>query len=122
MRIERADLVRYAGASLDFNPIHWDGPTAASAGLPGVIAHGMLVMAVGGRLLAEWVGDPGAVREYGVVFTRPVPVPDVGGILIAATGRVTHLGELGATASVGLTVSSDGRRVLGRATGVVSLA
>ncbi len=72
VRVTRADLVRYAGASLDFNPIHWNDQVALEAGLPGVIAHGMLTMALAGRIVTDWVGDPGAVLEYGARFTRPV--------------------------------------------------
>ena len=75
-RVTRADLVRYAGASGDFNPIHWSDRVAGAVGLPGVIAHGMFTMALVGRAVTEWVGDPAAVLNYGVRFTRPVPVPD----------------------------------------------
>jgi acyl dehydratase len=75
-RITRADLVRYAGASGDFNPIHWNDRTAVAVGLPGVIAHGMFTMALVGRAVAVWAGAPDAVVEYGVRFTRPVLVPD----------------------------------------------
>ena len=71
VRVTRADLVRYAGASGDFNPIHWSDRVATSVGLPGVIAHGMLTMALAGRLITAWAGDPAAVRSYGVRFTRP---------------------------------------------------
>ncbi len=74
--ISRADLVRYAGASGDFNVIHWNERAARSVGLPDVIAHGMLTMATAGRVVTDWVGDPGAVLEYGVRFSRPVVVPD----------------------------------------------
>ena len=66
----------YAGASGDFNPIHWNERFAKAVGLPDVIAHGMLTMASAGRIVTDWVGDPGAVIEYGVRFTRPVVVPD----------------------------------------------
>src|ERR1700750_730177 len=69
--ITRADLVRYAGASGDFNPIHWSDRVAAGVGLPGVIAHGMLTMALAGRLVTQWAGGPAAVRSYGVGLTRP---------------------------------------------------
>ncbi|HET9517169.1 MAG TPA: MaoC family dehydratase [Actinoplanes sp.] len=75
-RITRADLVRYAGASGDFNPIHWNDRTAVKVGLPGVIAHGMFTMALVGRAVTTWAGAPDAVVEYGVRFTRPVVVPD----------------------------------------------
>ena len=72
----RADLVRYAGASGDFNPIHWSDRVATAVGLPGVIAHGMFTMALAGRAVTAWAGgDPAAMIEYGVRFTRPVVVP-----------------------------------------------
>jgi acyl dehydratase len=75
-RVTRADLVRYAGASGDFNPIHWSDRVATKVGLPGVIAHGMLTMALAGQAIAAWAGRPDAVVDYGVRFTRPVVVPD----------------------------------------------
>jgi acyl dehydratase len=75
-RVTRADLVRYAGASGDFNPIHWSERFATSVGLPGVIAHGMFTMALVGRAVTAWAGAPDAVVEFGVRFSRPVPVPD----------------------------------------------
>ena len=74
--IRRVDLVRYSGASGDFNVIHWNERSARAAGLPDVIAHGMLTMATAGRIITDWVGDPGAVAEFAVRFSRPVPVPD----------------------------------------------
>jgi acyl dehydratase len=75
-RVTRADLVRYAGASGDFNPIHWSDRIATKVGLPGVIAHGMFTMALVGRAVTEWAGAPDAVVDYSVRFTRPVVVPD----------------------------------------------
>jgi len=75
-RVTRADLVRYAGASGDFNVIHWNERVAKSVGLPNVIAHGMFTMAEAGRIVTDWAGDPGAVTEYGVRFSAPVPVAD----------------------------------------------
>ncbi|HEY4455403.1 MAG TPA: MaoC/PaaZ C-terminal domain-containing protein, partial [Pseudonocardiaceae bacterium] len=96
VRVTRADLVRYAGASLDFNPIHWNEKVALDAGLPGVIAHGMLTMALAGRIVTDWVGDPGAVLEYGARFTRPVLVPnDDEGALVEFTAKVTEKREDG---------------------------
>src|SRR3954447_23899974 len=74
--ITRADLVRYAGASGDLNVIHWNERIATEVGLPNVIAHGMLTMGTVVRVVTDWTGDPGAITEYGVRFTRPVPVPD----------------------------------------------
>src|SRR5262245_54048749 len=72
----RVDLIRYAGASGDFNVIHWNERVAVEVGLPNVIAHGMLTMAEAVRVVTDWCGDPGAVVEYSTRFTRPVPVPD----------------------------------------------
>ena len=76
VRVTRADLVRYAGASGDFNIIHWNERTALAVGLPGVIAHGMLTMGHAIRVVTEWTGDPTRVVDYQVRFTRPVVVPD----------------------------------------------
>jgi acyl dehydratase len=75
-RVTRADLVRYAGASGDFNRIHWSDRFATEVGLPGVIAHGMYTMALAGRAVSEWLDDPAPVVDFGVRFTRPVVVPD----------------------------------------------
>src|ERR687883_1013611 len=75
-RVTRADLVRYAGASGDFNVIHWSDRLATKVGLPGVIAHGMYTMALVGRAITIWAGAADAVVEFGVRFTRPVVVPD----------------------------------------------
>jgi len=92
LRVTRSDLVRYAGASGDFNPIHWSDRVATSVGLPGVIAHGMLTMALAGRLVSGWAEDPAAVRRYGVRFTRPVVVPDDDtGALLEVTGKITEV-------------------------------
>lgn len=74
--LRRLDAVMYAGASGDFNPIHWSERIATSVGLPNVIAHGMLTMAVAARVVTEWVGDPGAVTSLSGRFVRPVPIPD----------------------------------------------
>src|SRR6185503_3562952 len=75
-QVTRADLVRYAGASGDFNPIHWNERVATAVGLPGVIAHGMFTMALAGRAVTTWTGDPAAVVDFHVRFGRPVVVPD----------------------------------------------
>ena len=117
--ITRKDLVRYAGASGDFNDIHWNGRFAVEVGLPDVIAHGMYTMAVAGRVLTDWVGDPGAVEEYYVRFSKPVVVPhDEVGALLEVTGKVGKaLDEH--RVQVDLTVSSAGQKVLGKATAVV---
>jgi acyl dehydratase len=75
-QVQRASLEQYCGASGDFNVIHWNERVAKSVGLPDVIAHGMFTMAEAGRVVTDWVGDPGAVVDYGVRFSAPVPVPD----------------------------------------------
>lgn len=120
VRVTRGDLVRYAGASGDFNPIHWSDRVAGSVGLPGVIAHGMLTMALAGRLVTQWTGDPAAVRSYGVRFTRPVVVPDDDeGALLELTGTVRDVVD--GVAVVVVTATFDGRTVLGRAQAEVVL-
>ena len=114
-RITRADLVRYAGASGDFNPIHWSERFATSVGLPGVIAHGMYTMALAGRAVAEWAGDPGAVIEFSVLFTNPVPVPDDDqGAEVVVAGVVKRRTEDG-LAQIDITATSGGQKVLGQA-------
>ena len=119
VRVTRSDLIKYAGASLDFNPIHWNEKLAKEVGLPDVVAHGMLTMALGGRLVTDWLGDPGKVVEYGVRFTRPVVVPnDDIGALVELTGRVGERREDG-TLRVDITAMFDGKTVLGKATAVV---
>ncbi|HSK27191.1 MAG TPA: MaoC family dehydratase [Jiangellales bacterium] len=119
--VTRADLVRYAGASGDFNPIHWNQRFATSVGLPDVIAHGMLTMALVGRALTSWVGDPGALVEYGVRFTRPVVVPDDDtGALLVVSGRVAEKRDDG-TVRVDVTATSGGATVLSQARAVLRL-
>ena len=120
-QVTRRDLVRYAGASGDFNVIHWNERIARSVGLPDVIAHGMLTMALGGRFLAEWAGDPGAVTEFGVRFSAPVVVPDDDkGATVEVAGTVTERLE-GRRVAVEVTARSDGTKVLTRARAVVRL-
>lgn len=119
--VRRADLVRYAGASGDFNVIHWNERVARSVGLPDVIAHGMFTMALAVRVVTDWVGDPGRVVEYGVRFTRPVLVPDDGdGATVEVSGAVAALLDDGRV-RVDLTATSAGQKVLGRAQAVVQL-
>jgi acyl dehydratase len=89
--VRRDTLVRYAGASGDFNPIHWNSRVATSVGLPDVIAHGMFTMASAVRVVTDWAGDPAAVEEYGVRFTRPVVVPDDdAGATLEVSGTVSE--------------------------------
>jgi acyl dehydratase len=119
--ITRADLVRYAGASGDFNPIHWSQRAATAVGLPDVIAHGMVTMALAARVVTDWAGDPARVVGYGVRFTRPVPVPDDDtGATLEVTGVVAAELEDGRV-RVDLTATSGGSKVLGRAQAVVAL-
>lgn len=129
--VNRTDLIRYAGASGDLNPIHWSDRVATSVELPGVVAHGMLTMAFGARLVTDWLGDPGAVRSWSVRFTRPVPVPDMvsgvdaesGGAVVELTGTLKSVDEVAGvrTGTVDVKALLDGRAVLGRAVAVVTL-
>jgi acyl dehydratase len=121
VRITRADLVRYAGASGDFNPIHWNERVAREVGLPGVIAHGMFTMALAGRAVTAWTGDPAALLEYQVRFGRPVVVPDdEDGAELTVRGKVAALLD-GGRARVDLSVTSAGEKVLSLARLVVRL-
>jgi acyl dehydratase len=118
-RVTRADLVRYAGASGDFNPIHWSDRVAAAVGLPGVIAHGMLTMALAGEALAAWLGDTTKIVEYGVTFTNPVLVPDDdAGAEVVVAGQVKRQTDDGLF-QVDLTATADGQKVLGQARALV---
>jgi acyl dehydratase len=119
--VRRDSLVRYAGASGDFNPIHWNEPFARSVGLPDVIAHGMFTMGAAITCVTSWAGDPAAVVEYGVRFTRPVVVPNDGGAELEVTGKVAELDDAG-LARVELTVTSGGAKVLGLVRVLVALA
>ena len=120
--IERVDLVRYAGASGDFNVIHWNERVATSVGLPNVIAHGMFTMAQAIRVVTDWVGDPGAIEEYGVRFTRPVVVPDDGvGALLRVSAKVTELLD-GNRVKIVVSAQSEDKQVLGKAQAIVRLA
>jgi acyl dehydratase len=120
--VDRATLVRYAGASGDFNPIHWNEKFAKEVGLPDVIAHGMFTMAEAIRVVTDWTGDPGAVVEYGVRFTRPVVVPnDDQGATIEVSGKVAAKLDDN-TVRVDLTATSAGQKVLGMSRAVVRLA
>ncbi|MET9919671.1 MaoC family dehydratase [Streptomyces sp. NPDC059605] len=120
--VTRATLVEYAGASGDFNPIHWNEKFAREVGLPDVIAHGMFTMAEAIRVVTDWVGDPGAVVEYGVRFTKPVVVPnDDKGALVEVGAKVGALLD-DRRVRVDLTVTSEDKKVLGMSRAVVQLA
>jgi len=120
--VNRLSLVMYAGASGDFNVIHWNERVAKSVGLPDVIAHGMFTMAQAGKLVTQWAGDPGAVVEYGVRFSSPVVVPDDDtGTTIEVSGKVEE--KLGDNlVAVAITARSADTKVLTRARAVVRLA
>ena len=120
-RVTRADLVRYAGASGDFNPIHWNERVATEVGLPGVIAHGMFTMALAARAVTDWTGDPAALVEFQVRFGRPVPVPDDDiGAEVTVRGTVAALLDDGRV-RVDLAVTSGGEKVLSLARAVLRL-
>jgi acyl dehydratase len=121
-RVTRADLVRYAGASGDFNPIHWSDRFATKVGLPGVIAHGMFTMALAGRAITTWAGRPDAVVEYGVRFSRPVVVPDDDeGTEIEVGAVVREVTDDGLT-RLDLTVTCHGEKVLAQARATVRMS
>ena len=118
-RVTRADLVRYAGASGDFNPIHWNERVARAVGLPGVIAHGMYTMALVGRAVTSWAGAPDAVVEYAVRFSRPVPVPDTDeGTEVVVSGVVKEAGDDGYT-RIAITATCQGEKVLSLASATI---
>jgi acyl dehydratase len=121
-RLKRASLVKYAGASGDFNLIHWSERAAREVGLPDVIAHGMLTMAQASNYVTEWAGgDPGAVVEFGVRFSAMVPVPDDDqGAAVDISGKVS--GKLDDNKVViDLTARSGDTKVLSRSRAVVRL-
>ncbi|MCL2850078.1 MAG: MaoC family dehydratase [Micrococcales bacterium] len=119
--VDRARLVRYAGASGDFNPIHWNDRVAREVGLPGVVAHGMWTMGAVVDVVVEALGDPGAVVDYQVRFSRPVPVPDPGQATVLVVATVGATDPEAGTARVDLVVTCEGQRVLGKAQAVVRL-
>ena len=122
-QLQRVDLVKYAGASGDFNVIHWNERVAKSVGLPTVIAHGMLTMAQAGKYVTEWAGgDPGAVVEFGVRFSAMVPVPDDGaGATVEVSGKVAE--KLGDNkVAIDLSARSADAKVLSRSRAVVRLS
>ena len=119
--VQRVDLVRYAGASGDLNPIHWNNRVATEVGLPGVIAHGMFTMGQAVNLVTDWAGDPGAIIDYGVRFTRPVPVPDPGAATVAVEAVIGAIDVDAGTVRVDLSVTFEGAKVLGKAQVLVRL-
>lgn len=119
--LRRADLVRYAGAGGDFNPIHFSDRMAAAMGLPGVIAHGMLTMAQAARVVTDWLTDPADLIEYGVRFTKPIVVPDdESGATVVYSAKVEKVSD--GTAEIDITAVAGEQKVLGRARAVVRVS
>jgi acyl dehydratase len=124
-QISRDSLVRYAGASGDFNPIHYRDDVARSVGLDGVLAHGMLTMGIAVQPVVEWLGAGGSIVDYQVRFTRPVPVDPTHGATITVVAKVGVVEEGGARIDLTVTVGAgeDARStVLGKAQVRVALA
>ncbi|MFO7243428.1 MAG: MaoC family dehydratase [Actinomycetes bacterium] len=118
VEVTRDTLVRYAGASGDFNPIHYNDVFAQSVGLPGVIAHGMLTMGLAASVVEEWAGA-GNVADFQARFTRPVPVPNPGAAILQITATVGALDHELRSARIDVTVECEGQKVLGKAQAVV---
>jgi acyl dehydratase len=122
IQLKREDLIRYAGASGDFNIIHWNERVALEVGLPGVIAHGMLTMGQAINVVTNYLGSPALVLEYQCRFTRPVVVPDDGvGATVTFSGKVASIDEEG-NARIDLSASFEGKTVLAKAFAIVKVA
>ena len=119
--LTRDSLVRYAGASGDFNPIHYRDDFAATVGLPGVLAHGMLTMGVAVQVAADWVGDAGKVIDYGVRFTKPVVVDASAGAILTVVGKIGEIDLETREVRVDLTATFNDTNVLGKAQARVRL-
>lgn len=119
--LTRDSLVRYAGASGDFNPIHYRDDVAASVGLPGVLAHGMLTMGAAVQVAVDWVGDAGKVTDYQVRFTKPVVVDPVDGAVLVVTGKIGEINAEAGEVRIDLTATFNETSVLGKAQARVKL-
>jgi len=119
--LTRDSLVRYAGASGDFNPIHYRDDFAKSVGLEGVLAHGMLTMGAAVQVAVDWVGDAGRIVDYGVRFTKPVWVDAADGAVLVVTGKVGEIDVDGARVRIDLTATFNDAGVLGKAQAWVRL-
>jgi acyl dehydratase len=117
----RDSLVRYAGASGDFNPIHYRDDFAQAVGLPGVLAHGMLTMGVAIQLVVDWVSDPGRVLDYGVRFTKPVLVDAREGAVLLVSGKIAEIDAATERVRIDLIASAAEQNVLGKAQAWVQL-
>ena len=119
--LSRDSLVRYAGASGDFNPIHYRDDVASDVGLPGVLAHGMLTMGLAVQPVVDWAGDSGRIVDYSVRFTRPVVVSPMDGAVVEVSAKVGQVDADGGVVRVDLTVTFEGATVLGKAQARVRL-
>ena len=119
--LTRDSLVRYAGASGDFNPIHYRDDFAKSVGLEGVLAHGMLTMGAAVQVAVDWVGDAGRVIDYGVRFTKPVWVDATDGAVLVVAGKIGQIDTENGTVRVDLTATFNETGVLGKAQAWVRL-
>ncbi len=119
--LTRDSLVRYAGASGDFNSIHYRDDIVASVGLPGVLAHGMLTMGAAVQVAVDWVGDAGKVTDYQVRFTKPVVVDPVDGAVLVVTGKIGEINAETGEVRVDLTATFNETAVLGKAQARVKL-
>lgn len=120
--ITRDSLVRYAGASGDFNPIHYRDDIAEFVGLPGVLAHGMLTMGIAVQTVVEWAGDPARVVDYQVRFTRPVVVDRNDGATLTVSAKAAVIEAENRRVRIDLITTFDGQTVLGKAQAWVSFA
>ena len=119
--LTRDSLVRYAGASGDFNPIHYRDDVAQSVGLDGVLAHGMLTMGAAVQVAVDWVGDAGKVIDYGVRFTKPVFVDAQDGAVLIVTGKIGEIDAENGEVRIDLTATFNDTAVLGKAQARVRL-
>ena len=114
-RLTRDSLVRYAGASGDFNPIHYRDDIAKAVGLDGVLAHGMLTMGAAVQVAINWIGDPGRIVDYGVRFTKPVFVDAAKGAVLIVSGKVGEIDVENSIVRIDITASCADVAVLGKA-------
>ena len=119
--LTRDSLVRYAGASGDFNQIHYRDDVAAAVGLPGVLAHGMLTMGAAVQVAVDWVGNAGAIVDYQVRFTKPVVVDPVNGAVLVVTGKIGEIDAENKVVRIDLEAVFEDTKVLGKAQARVQL-
>ncbi|MCF8535938.1 MAG: MaoC family dehydratase [Rhodoluna sp.] len=113
--LTRDSLVRYAGASGDFNPIHYRDDIAKAVGLDGVLAHGMLTMGAAVQVAVDWIGDPGRVIDYGVRFTKPVFVDERNGAVLTVSGKIGEIDAENSIVRIDITAVAADQAVLGKA-------